>query len=577
MVFGDTIPSSNAKNLHGRIEILENKKIDITSIPTSVIENKIKNDINNENLSNGAVLTYEGFKKIQDLEMKGCKSKSLLAIATGDSNIAGVQGYKINNKTITIEGTSGFIQLLDKNDNLISPGELGSSNWAERYISILLDYCYINCSTWQMDTQRQGIIINNLPKYYIDKAVNGVFTFKKQDTETEWVNGTVFFTAKVDTQQSWFSLDNFGDVDIGLNARAFGYYNIVLGENSFASGHGNIVYGANSFAMGVDNQVDYCSYADGRGCIARGKYAHAEGRSTIAGTIKTDVAHAEGNSTQALGESSHAEGHTSWALGAYAHASGARTIAFGKVSHTEGVSSYLWPEETNPANLTKEDIINQWNRSQNVTAAIGDYSHAEGQDNLTVGIASHAEGYKTQALGDYTHTEGYRTINYGDYSHVEGQECRIGVDNTAAEKIYHAHAEGKGTVAFQTSQHVQGQYNKIGSKNDAIKYAHIVGWGSGDSDRKNIHTLTTAGDAWFAGKVSAGDAGFTGDVSAKSFTLNGTTITSWPSGDNGSGSSYIEGEGISIDSNTISLEAATADSLGGIKISFSNGILTIST
>ena len=62
MVFGDNIPSSNAKNLHGRIETLENKKIDITSIPTSVITNKIQRGLNSESLAAGAVLTYEGFK-----------------------------------------------------------------------------------------------------------------------------------------------------------------------------------------------------------------------------------------------------------------------------------------------------------------------------------------------------------------------------------------------------------------------------------------------------------------------------------------------------------------------------------
>jgi len=34
-------------------------------------------------------------------------------------------------------------------------------------------------------------------------------------------------------------------------------------------------------------------------------------------------------------------------------------------------------------------------------------------------------------------------------------------------------------------------------------YAHIVGWGT-KNNPKNIHTLTTGGKAWFAGKVTAG-------------------------------------------------------------------------
>lgn len=31
--------------------------------------------------------------------------------------------------------------------------------------------------------------------------------------------------------------------------------------------------------------------------------------------------------------------------------------------------------------------------------------------------------------------------------------------------------------------------------------AHIVGWGSSEDNRKNIHTLDTSGNAWFAGGI----------------------------------------------------------------------------
>ena len=49
-------------------------------------------------------------------------------------------------------------------------------------------------------------------------------------------------------------------------------------------------------------------------------------------------------------------------------------------------------------------------------------------------------------------------------------------------------------------QHVQGKFNvedKTGT------YAHIVGGGTSDTDRKNIHTIDWSGNAEFAGGVTA--------------------------------------------------------------------------
>lgn len=38
--------------------------------------------------------------------------------------------------------------------------------------------------------------------------------------------------------------------------------------------------------------------------------------------------------------------------------------------------------------------------------------------------------------------------------------------------------------------------------------AHIVGGGTSDTDRKNIHTLDWAGNAWFAGEVRVGGSSY---------------------------------------------------------------------
>ena len=48
--------------------------------------------------------------------------------------------------------------------------------------------------------------------------------------------------------------------------------------------------------------------------------------------------------------------------------------------------------------------------------------------------------------------------------------------------------------------HAQGKYNKTTSG-----YAHVVGWGEDENNRKDIHRLSTNGGAWFAGKLYSGN------------------------------------------------------------------------
>ena len=96
----------------------------------------------------------------------------------------------------------------------------------------------------------------------------------------------------------------------------------------------------------------------------------------------------------------------------------------------------------------------------------------------TIGSKSHAEGDNTTASGEASHAEGEYTTASGKYTHAEG---------------YH-------TTASTNSQHVQGKYNV---KDTNGTYAHIVGGGTGNSNRKNIHTLDWNGNAVFSGDVVA--------------------------------------------------------------------------
>ena len=193
---------------------------------------------------------------------------------------------------------------------------------------------------------------------------------------------------------------------------------------------------------------------------------HIEGSKAIAGIS----AHAEGIGTEALGFGSHAEGYYSKAYGERAHAEGYKTLADGNESHAEGLSCQATGEASH-AEGSK-------------SVASGDYAHAEGGGSIASGNRAHAEGQVAEASGDYSHAEGYYTIASGDYSHVEG----------------------KSTKAAGDSQHVQGRFNIEDTEN---KYAHILGNGWNENNRKNAHTIDWDGNAWFAGDVSINKKGRT--------------------------------------------------------------------
>lgn len=140
------------------------------------------------------------------------------------------------------------------------------------------------------------------------------------------------------------------------------------------------------------------------------------------------------------------------------------------------------------------------------TTASGNYSHAEGCITKTSKSYSHAEGYGTKALGEYSHAEGYCTKALGDFSHAEGIKSEASKNFSHAEGSntvasgYFSHAEGYSTEAKGMHSHVQGKYNVVDESN---KYAHIVGGGTYENKRKNIHTLDWDGNAEYAGDVAA--------------------------------------------------------------------------
>ena len=237
----------------------------------------------------------------------------------------------------------------------------------------------------------------------------------------------------------------------------------------------------NNIASGIH------SHAEGQNNKARGRFSHAEGLNT---EVKADAAHTEGEATISYTVGSHAEGKSTQAGGngtdtggSYAHAEGVNTIALARGSHAEGENTLAQAQSSHAEGGSCQ--------------ATGEYSHAEGCNNGNImttasGKGSHAEGIGNWAIGKGSHAEGINNSASRDHSHAEG-------DSTTASGIA-SHTEGKGTIANSSFQHVQGKFNVEDTEN---KYAHIVGGGSSNTDRKNIHTLDWEGNAEYAGDVIA--------------------------------------------------------------------------
>lgn len=136
---------------------------------------------------------------------------------------------------------------------------------------------------------------------------------------------------------------------------------------------------------------------------------------------------------------------------------------------------------------------------------VGDYSVAEGKNNIASGPYTHAEGLQTEALGYASHTEGQGTRAAGSYSHAQNFQ----------------------TVAGYSDQTVIGRYNENKAKN-----ALEIGNGS-NSSRSNAFEVDWDGNvvcnSMDCGLVSASDFGSVAAGGSREYQLTfNKTFTSVP-------------------------------------------------
>ena len=235
--------------------------------------------------------------------------------------------------------------------------------------------------------------------------------------------------------------------------------------------------------------------------------------------------------------------------GAYVVSIIGRTVKANKLPD-DFVPESVWTQIKSLVKPKDPVFTGTFSQNRKADSAIGDYSHAEGQDTTASNTASHAEGFQATASGHASHAEGYLTTASGPVSHAEGFHTTASEDSSHAEgrgtkasntashaeglgttasntashaegylttaSGYGSHAEGDSTKASGDSSHVQGKYN---IEDKSGKYAHIVGNGTEDDKRSNAHTLDWHGVPWFQGRPQFG--GTAQDDGSQSVVANG--------------------------------------------------------
>ena len=256
----------------------------------------------------------------------------------------------------------------------------------------------------------------------------------------------------------------------------------------------------------LSNQLGgYSAHAEGQS-VTYGDYSHAEGSSTTYGdfshaegqsTTYGDFSHAEGSSNS-YGEGSHAEGQGT-TLAAYSHAEGRGATSgylayttlniasgvitfpsyYGDLSVTFAPSTVIYVDDGNQlAVLTHEvaSVTVNGNGETEVTLVdttydpqtsfnvsiqgnpqpafadsyIGDLSHAEGRNTITLAAMSHAEGYRTI-------THGYYQSVVGQYNQpVESPSTFVIGDGADGSNLHNLLVAGNGVVTISGSLTVSG-------------------------------------------------------------------------------------------------------------------------
>ena len=336
----------------------------------------------------------------------------------------------------------------------------------------------------------------------------------------------------------------------GEDSHAEGFHTIASGNHSHAEGQGTIAEGSCSHTEGYSTVAKSTnSHAEGQETEANANSSHVEGYKTRTGSseplintippVKNIASHAEGIGTCANNKAAHAEGIFTIADGMGSHAEGVNTIAIGDGSHAEGLDNY----ETGPAghvegqgHLVQDGLLEIPSYAIKVVPDTPYYDENGYKMTSFEKTPVNLQGLPVENIETYRYlVSGFiaslpEELNYDDiknkyikakhslsgfpmYGDVEvivffagnarfialaQTDFYLGPDFPRYDTFTFLHQLKLGATLLEPGHHVQGRYSILKSS-----YAHVVGGGSSDSDRKNIHNLDWSGNAEFAGDVIA--------------------------------------------------------------------------
>ena len=300
---------------------------------------------------------------------------------------------------------------------------------------------------------------------------------------------------------------------------------------SHAEGWSSQATGVASHAEGTSTVAsNEASHAEGGSTTAAGKYSHAEGNSTDANEW---ASHVEGYNTETGGnyenntktpdtdhvdgQMAHAEGNSTIALGNSSHSEGVLTFASGEGSHAEGVSEgprtevqrdWMWDimksattesrlYQTLSDNTASELYSTGWRLWK---IAIGDSPVLPGSEDSSEWEDVYDQNITITSV--YTGTSKWiqlsKKLGIGNKTtfgaiFIESEE-EVEIFPTVGALGMGSHVEGISTIAENTGEHAEGKYNV--SNTGTI---HSVGIGTADNARKNAFEIMQNGDVYING------------------------------------------------------------------------------
>lgn len=196
------------------------------------------------------------------------------------------------------------------------------------------------------------------------------------------------------------------------------------------------------------------------------------------------------------------------AVGNNSHAEGQETNAKGDNSHAEGNGGTATGTNSHVEGLgTNTGGANSHAEGQ-LTNASGENSHAEGYKSGALGVNSHAEGLNTKAVGANSHAEGQETKTAGYNSHSEGFQTHANKSNSHAEGRVtvadgeSSHAEGNGTQASGDYSHAEGN-STVASGLNSHAEGQDTAAGAANAHAEGQGTVTSEVGGHVAGKYNA--------------------------------------------------------------------------